>query len=74
MPVLSRPRPRNSTGWCRKSRSAQTTPPSARAAPMLRPKMYAYWITANYREAYGMYACNGILFNGDGPRQRARPS
>jgi GDP-D-mannose dehydratase len=26
-------------------------------------KMYAYWITVNYREAYGMYACNGILFN-----------
>ncbi len=26
-------------------------------------KLYAYWITVNYREAYGMYACNGILFN-----------
>ena len=30
-------------------------------------KLYAYWITVNYREAYGMYACNGILFNHEGP-------
>jgi len=30
-------------------------------------KMYAYWITVNYREAYGMYACNGILFNHESP-------
>jgi GDPmannose 4,6-dehydratase len=32
-------------------------------------KMYAYWITVNYREAYGMYACNGILFNHESPRR-----
>ena len=32
-------------------------------------KLYAYWITVNYREAYGMYACNGILFNHESPRQ-----
>ena len=32
-------------------------------------KLYAYWITVNYREAYGMYACNGILFNHDSPRR-----
>jgi GDPmannose 4,6-dehydratase len=31
--------------------------------------MYAYWITVNYREAYGMYACNGILFNHESPRR-----
>ena len=31
-------------------------------------KMYTYWITVNYREAYGMYACNGILFNHKSPR------
>jgi GDPmannose 4,6-dehydratase len=31
-------------------------------------KLYAYWITVNYREAYGMYACNGILFNHESPR------
>ena len=30
-------------------------------------KLYAYWITINYREAYGMYACNGILFNHESP-------
>ena len=29
--------------------------------------MYAYWITVNYREAYGMFACNGILFNHESP-------
>lgn len=32
-------------------------------------KMYAYWITVNYRESYGMYACNGILFNHESPRR-----
>ena len=32
-------------------------------------KLYAYWITVNYREAYGMYACNGILFNHGSPRR-----
>jgi len=32
-------------------------------------KMYAYWITVNYREAYGIYACNGILFNHESPRR-----
>jgi GDPmannose 4,6-dehydratase len=31
--------------------------------------LYAYWITVNYREAYGMYACNGILFNHESPRR-----
>ena len=31
--------------------------------------MYAYWITVNYREAYDMYACNGILFNHESPRR-----
>jgi GDPmannose 4,6-dehydratase len=31
--------------------------------------MYAYWITVNYREAYGIYACNGILFNHESPRR-----
>ena len=32
-------------------------------------KLYAYWITVDYREAYGMYACNGILFNHESPRR-----
>jgi GDPmannose 4,6-dehydratase len=32
-------------------------------------KPYAYWITVNYREAYGMYACNDILFNHESPRR-----
>jgi GDPmannose 4,6-dehydratase len=31
--------------------------------------MYAYWITVNYRESYGMYACNGILFNHESPEE-----
>jgi len=32
-------------------------------------KLYAYWIVVNYREAYEMYACNGILFNHESPRR-----
>ncbi len=38
-------------------------------SPYAVAKMYAYWITINYREAYGMYACNGILFNHESPRR-----
>ena len=40
---------------------------SIRARPYAVAKLYAYWITVNYREAYGMYACNGILFNHESP-------
>jgi GDPmannose 4,6-dehydratase len=36
-------------------------------SPYAVAKLYAYWITANYREAYGMYACNGVLFNHESP-------
>jgi GDPmannose 4,6-dehydratase len=39
------------------------------AEPYAVAKMYAYWITINYREAYGIYACNGILFNHESPRR-----
>ena len=38
-------------------------------SPYAAAKLYAYWITVNYREAYGMYACNGILFNHESPRR-----
>jgi GDPmannose 4,6-dehydratase len=38
-------------------------------SPYAVAKLYAYWITINYREAYGMYACNGILFNHESPRR-----
>ncbi|MGH1540973.1 MAG: GDP-mannose 4,6-dehydratase [Arenicella sp.] len=38
-------------------------------SPYAVAKMYAYWITVNYREAYGLYACNGILFNHESPRR-----
>jgi GDPmannose 4,6-dehydratase len=38
-------------------------------SPYAAAKLYAYWITVNYREAYGMHACNGILFNHEGPRR-----
>jgi GDPmannose 4,6-dehydratase len=44
----------------------ETTPFWPRS-PYAVAKMYAYWITVNYREAYGMYACNGILFNHESP-------
>ena len=46
----------------------ETTPFYPRS-PYAVAKMYAYWITINYREAYGMYACNGILFNHESPRR-----
>ena len=45
---------------------SETTPFYPRS-PYAVAKMYAYWITVNYREAYGMYACNGILFNHESP-------
>ena len=38
-------------------------------SPYAVAKMYAYWITVNYRESYGMYACNGVLFNHESPRR-----
>jgi len=44
----------------------ETTPFYPRS-PYAVAKMYAYWITVNYREAYGMYACNGVLFNHESP-------
>ncbi|QQM32442.1 GDP-mannose 4,6-dehydratase [Martelella lutilitoris] len=46
----------------------ETTPFHPRS-PYAVAKLYAYWITVNYREAYGMYACNGILFNHESPRR-----
>ena len=46
----------------------ETTPFYPRS-PYAVAKLYAYWATVNYREAYGMYACNGILFNHESPRR-----
>ncbi len=46
----------------------ETTPFHPRS-PYAVAKLYAYWIAVNYREAYGMYACNGILFNHESPRR-----
>jgi len=46
----------------------ETTPFYPRS-PYAVAKLYSYWITVNYREAYGMYACNGILFNHESPRR-----
>ena len=46
----------------------ETTPFYPRS-PYGVAKLYAYWITVNYRESYGMYACNGILFNHESPRR-----
>ncbi|MBK5930061.1 GDP-mannose 4,6-dehydratase [Halochromatium salexigens] len=46
----------------------ETTPFYPRS-PYAAAKLYAYWITVNYREAYGLYACNGILFNHESPRR-----
>lgn len=53
---------------------AQETPQSEKTpfhprSPYAVSKLFAYWITVNYREAYGLYACNGILFNHESPRR-----
>ncbi len=55
-------------GLVQESPQTETTPFYPRS-PYAVAKMYAYWITVNYREAYGMYACNGILFNHESPRR-----
>ena len=53
-------------GKVQETPQTETTPFYPRS-PYGVAKMYAYWITVNYREAYGMYACNGILFNHESP-------
>ena len=55
-------------GLVQESPQRETTPFYPRS-PYAVAKMYAYWITVNYREAYGIYACNGILFNHESPRR-----
>ena len=53
-------------GLVQETPQKETTPFYPRS-PYAVAKMYAYWITVNYREAYGMYACNGVLFNHESP-------
>ncbi|MDC1455968.1 GDP-mannose 4,6-dehydratase [Flavobacteriaceae bacterium] len=55
-------------GLVQETPQSETTPFYPRS-PYAIAKLYAYWITINYREAYGMYACNGILFNHESPRR-----
>jgi GDPmannose 4,6-dehydratase len=55
-------------GLVQESPQRESTPFYPRS-PYAVAKMYAYWITVNYREAYGIYACNGILFNHESPRR-----
>lgn len=55
-------------GLVQETPQRETTPFHPRS-PYAVAKMYAYWITVNYREAYGIYACNGILFNHESPRR-----
>ena len=55
-------------GLVRESPQSETTPFYPRS-PYGVAKLYAYWITVNYRESYGIYACNGILFNHESPRR-----
>ncbi len=55
-------------GLIQESPQKETTPFYPRS-PYAVSKLYAYWITVNYREAYGIYACNGILFNHESPRR-----
>ena len=53
-------------GQVQESPQKETTPFYPRS-PYAAAKLYAYWITVNYREAYGIFACNGILFNHESP-------
>jgi len=55
-------------GLVQETPQSETTPFYPRS-PYAVAKLYSYWITVNYREAYGMYACNGILFNHESPRR-----
>ena len=55
-------------GQVQETPQKETTPFYPRS-PYAVAKLYSYWITVNYREAYGMYACNGILFNHESPRR-----
>jgi len=55
-------------GKVQETPQSETTPFYPRS-PYAAAKIYAYWITVNYRESYGMYACNGILFNHESPRR-----
>jgi GDPmannose 4,6-dehydratase len=55
-------------GLVQETPQKETTPFYPRS-PYAVAKLYAYWMTVNYREAYGMYACNGILFNHESPRR-----
>lgn len=55
-------------GLVQETPQTETTPFHPRS-PYAVAKLYAYWITVNYREAYDMYACNGILFNHESPRR-----
>lgn len=55
-------------GLVQESPQKESTPFYPRS-PYAVAKLYAYWIVINYREAYGMYACNGILFNHESPRR-----
>jgi GDPmannose 4,6-dehydratase len=55
-------------GLVQETPQRETTPFCPRS-PYAVAKLYAYWITINYREAYGIYACNGILFNHESPRR-----
>lgn len=55
-------------GEVRETPQTEATPFHPRS-PYAVAKLYAYWITVNYREAYGLYACNGVLFNHESPRR-----
>jgi GDP-mannose 4,6-dehydratase len=71
--VLSSLLQRNVRQGAGHSRSARQTPFYPRS-PYGAAKVYAHWITVNYREAYDLFACSGILFNHESPRRGERPS
>jgi GDPmannose 4,6-dehydratase len=65
--VSTRPRPLSCMAWS--GNPAERDHAVLPTLSVCGGKLYAYWITVNYRESYGMYACNGILFNHESPRR-----
>ena len=55
--------------WARSGNPQRETTPFYPRSPYAVAKLFSHWITINYREAYGLYACNGFLFNHEGPRR-----
>ena len=68
-PLLPGARARRCSGKRARDAAERDARRSTRAAPTAWPRLYGHWITVNYRESYGLFACSGILFNHESPRR-----